>query len=137
MATSLERGAVSEVSDLMDRPMFMKLISRAGIAAVAGVGSLFVRLSSAAASPPDYPCDENDGCCCLKQPPGGCPGSGSSHTCPSGSAKRMWTCCGASGTLVRFCSECTTTPESGCWPNAARTTEYKCSETWVGTAQCN
>lgn len=67
-------------------------------------------------------------CCGLAKPPGGCPGSGSSFTCPSPYRKRLWECCRSDGRVV-FCGECTT-------GSTCHTGTFYCSEGWVSGALC-
>lgn len=63
----------------------------------------------------------NVGCCHLAKPNGGCPGSGSSYSCPSGYYKRVWYCC-YSGRLWG-CGECTS--GATCYDPS-----WACSEAW-------
>lgn len=70
-------------------------------------------------------------CCCLIRPSGGCPGSGSGFSCPSGYYKRIWGCC--SGGRDWGCGECT--KASSCW--GATSSNTACSEHWsIGLTGC-
>ncbi len=44
------------------------------------------------------------GCCCLAKPPGGCPGSGTTYSCPSGWYRKYWTC--VVNGIGYYCGEC-------------------------------
>jgi hypothetical protein len=70
------------------------------------------------------------GCCNLACPQGSCPGSGSTHTCPSGFHKKAWSCCDSGGTLHRECSEC----NDGSVCDVA--TEWVCSESFLANPPC-
>lgn len=103
------------------------LITRAGSALVASVA--YVLATAARAEANHCGIYYHAGCCCLATPPGGCPGSGPTHTCPDGYQKRQWTCCDFSGSNLRRCSECTT--GATCFEGS-----FVCSETWTAPPPC-
>lgn len=98
-------------------------LSKLGVGLVAAVAATFAKATPASA---DGICNYY-GCCCLKFPAGGCPGSGPSHGCPPLRYKRAWTCC--QGTTLYYCSECTT--GSSCWSPT-----WACSEYWTYSGFC-
>ena len=94
---------------------------------VGGIAGATATAESAAAHPRP-PCRAGlyaAGCCCLAKPPGSCPGSGTSHTCPPGPPgppdyhKETWGCC--AGGRFYICSECTTGGD-------CKTGKFACSE---------
>lgn len=109
------------------RRRFLHWMGRLGtvvVGSIAGAGIL--QESATGAVQPKYAW----ACCSLAYPPGGCPGSGSTFTCPSGGwVKRWWVCC--YGGLQRGCGECMkggTTCHNG--------TSYICSEGWTIRRSC-
>ncbi len=126
MSDNVNEPEGRELGVLTQRRTFVGLLSRAGIAMVAATAALVSRSARPAAA--EMGCYVY-GCCCLAFPPGGCPGSGPSHTCPAGYTKRQWLCCSAGQTKMRACSECTT--GSSCY-----TPTWACSETWLTQVSC-
>ncbi len=127
----------ANLDNRQSRSSFLSILSRAGVgtvAAVAGVVTAPRGHAKARVEPGRrLPATHRDcfpsrdcvpvGCCCLACEPGGCPGSGANHTCPSGFNKKRWTCCdGSAGT--RACSECTTA--DNCYQS-----HFACSETYI------
>jgi hypothetical protein len=73
-------------------------------------------------------------CCYLAFTPGGCPGSGSTFTCPSGWYKRWWSCC--YGGIQRGCGECVKLRTDGKATTCLNAPDYKCSEGWTIGRTC-
>jgi len=107
-----------------NRRGFLRWTGRVGITSVGVLAGL------TAVQPAAHACIAH-ACCCLIKPSGGCPGSGSGFTCPSGYTKRIWGCC--QGGRDWGCGECTTA--STCW--GATTANTACSEHWsIGQTGC-
>jgi hypothetical protein len=116
---------------LVGRPTFLRWLSRAGIGVVAATATVIARAPGRAGANPVPPCHPDlvqRGCCCLFYEPGGCPGAGSSHTCPSGFTKKTWTCC--QSIVLYHCSECV----GGA---SCKEGPFACSEVWTsGSTIC-
>lgn len=103
-----------------DRRGFLGWVGRLGVVAVGAIAGAGVL---------ERPADAYTyHCCTLARPPGGCPGSGSGFTCPSGYYRRVWGCCRSDGRYV-FCGECTT-------GSTCHTGSFYCSEGWVSGNVC-
>lgn len=128
------------MSDLLpenNRRGFLRWVSRVGFVTVGGIAGLTATQHVAQASPSrsGVACNTPAGtCCCLAFPPGGCPGSGSTHTCPSGYVKRWWWCC-YSHALTWACSECV--PDVSGTGESCFNSGATCSEYWfVSSSGC-
>jgi len=99
---------------------FIGGFARIGAAVVGGIAGMSLMTDSAEAVGSNC---YRYGCCCLAKPPGGCPGSGSSYSCPSGWYRKYWTCV-VSG-IGYYCGECQSRNQS-CTNKSGNT--YLCSE---------
>jgi hypothetical protein len=111
------------------RRRFLGWMGRLGTVVIGGIAGAGI-LEETATARPKY----KWACCYLAFTPGGCPGSGSTFTCPSGWYKRQWTCC--YGGLQRGCGECVklypAPKPTTCWDAPA----FKCSEGWTIGRTC-
>jgi hypothetical protein len=100
---------------------FLGFMGRLGVGVIGGMAGVATLEKPADAHGYHY------SCCHLARSPGGCPGSGSSFTCPTGYNKRVWYCC--RGVYLTGCGECT--KSTSCWSGP-----YACSEYWLTYFGC-
>jgi hypothetical protein len=124
MARMEEAGAPPAPGDghrLAVRPSrrgFLGRFAGASAAVIGGIAGLSLTKGEAEATP----CHVY-GCCCLAHPPGGCPGSGTTYSCPSGWYRKYWTC--VVNGIGYYCGECQSRNQD-CTNKTGNT--YLCSE---------
>src|SRR5262245_30103772 len=116
-----------------DRRGFLGWMGRVGFVSIGAIAGLTATQQAASANHGE--CHTPAGtCCCLAFAPGGCPGDGSSHTCPGGYVKRWWWCC-YSHALTWACSECV--PDLSGTGESCFNSGATCSEYWfVSSSGC-